>query len=118
MGLITADMKTARDEGAEILAGTEADRNLRERFNSLLQSDPPTPKEWTDADLLAMSGADATDEELIAYWQTHRTAVELEALEIPHLSYVKEHLDAGRDPAEEFRREQELEELEEQEEGD
>jgi hypothetical protein len=88
------------DEDSKFWAGYEvAERALRERCAALLGEHPPTDEEWSDAVLLEMDGQDASDEELVAYWRTHRRAMELDLLEPPELRFIIDALAVGEDPA-------------------
>jgi hypothetical protein len=91
------------EDEVDVVAGlANSDRALRARCAALLLV-PPTDEEWREADLLSSDALDATDEELVAYWSTHRRIVELE-LDVPgfpDLTQICEALARGVDPAQE-----------------
>lgn len=87
-------------ERAQFWSAYEAAGNdLRGRCDKLLD-DPTSDEEWQESDLLGMGGQDASDEELISYWATHRSAIDLDpSVEfLPELAFVTESLQSGRDP--------------------
>lgn len=80
-----------------------SERALRSRCAALLPHDPPTDVEWQDAMLIDMSGQEASDEELVAYWELHRTAIDLGSDDLPDLRFVTDALQAGENPSDKYR---------------
>lgn len=91
------------DSDAEFWASMRRQTSeLRQRCNALLGDHPPTDEEWVDADLAGMDGFAASDEELVAYWATHRRSVELGYDEMPDLAFIAGCSRQSKDPVIEY----------------
>ena len=79
-----------------------ADLELRIRCDALLVH-ATTDEEWYDARLIEMDGADATDEQLVAYWRLYRHLIATYEIDLaPDLAEVVRPLEAGLDPVAEW----------------